>query len=298
MSYILGIDGGGTSTKFEAFDHQTGQSLFRFTKGAGNVTTNLEGALLNIREGYVEALNTNANCTKIVLGLAGWKSCDQPFVHEKLQRIFEEASFQVYSDIEIAHAAAFKGGDGILALAGTGSVLFGKNKEQSLILGGWGYLLGDELGAYWIAKQSIQQLFHQYEQNKIDEEFANSLLDAMGCHQIQECITVFYKQSVTDVAQLAKVILKLVKENNATAIQVIKTGVELFVEKIELLIQRLHFSQPLAISFAGSTFTKNDRIQQYMKECLKQYSIVWENQEEAAVKGCFYLGLTEEDHVH
>lgn len=60
------------------------------------------------------------------------------------------------SDIEIAHAAAFGGGPGVLILAGTGSIALGiDSKGRFARAGGLGPEKGDEGSGYWIGKKYL-----------------------------------------------------------------------------------------------------------------------------------------------
>ena len=59
-------------------------------------------------------------------------------------------------DTPIAHAGALEGRSGVVVIAGTGSVVYGRNDEGwSCTLGGWGFLFGDEGSAFAIARDSL-----------------------------------------------------------------------------------------------------------------------------------------------
>ena len=59
-------------------------------------------------------------------------------------------------DAVIAQAGAFEGGPGVVVIAGTGSVAYGVNaRGESVTVGGWGYLFGDEGSAFWFARRAL-----------------------------------------------------------------------------------------------------------------------------------------------
>ena len=61
------------------------------------------------------------------------------------------------SDVELAHAAAFGGGPGVLILAGTGSIAVAKDRQDRWQrAGGWGQLLGDEGSGFWIGRAALR----------------------------------------------------------------------------------------------------------------------------------------------
>ena len=63
---------------------------------------------------------------------------------------------QVLSDVELAHAAIFGEGPGLLIAAGTGSIALVRDRRARLRrIGGWGPLLGDEGSGFWIGKSAL-----------------------------------------------------------------------------------------------------------------------------------------------
>jgi N-acetylglucosamine kinase-like BadF-type ATPase len=60
-------------------------------------------------------------------------------------------------DTVIAHAGALEGKPGIIVIAGTGSVAYGRNERGAqALVGGWGYLFGDEGSAFWIVREALR----------------------------------------------------------------------------------------------------------------------------------------------
>jgi len=61
------------------------------------------------------------------------------------------------SDVELAHAAAFGGGPGLLLVAGTGSIAVARDRRgRWRRAGGWGQLLGDEGSGFWIGRAALR----------------------------------------------------------------------------------------------------------------------------------------------
>ena len=64
--------------------------------------------------------------------------------------------FRLANDKVSALACVTEGGPGVVVIAGTGTIAYGENgKGESADASGWGYLIGDEGGAFWIAKQAL-----------------------------------------------------------------------------------------------------------------------------------------------
>ncbi len=62
------------------------------------------------------------------------------------------------SDVELAHYRYFKARNGVLLIAGTGSIAYGRNKNKIARSGGLGPEKGDEGSGYWIGRRWLQSL--------------------------------------------------------------------------------------------------------------------------------------------
>jgi N-acetylglucosamine kinase-like BadF-type ATPase len=161
MTYFLGIDGGGSKTDCVLLDSR-GQVLRRAQGGPSNP----------LRGGYPQAWFSVSGTADAVLARQSLKATDirgicggfggaaRPGVAKRmsifLERSFPKAEVKVTSDIEIALAAAAENGVGVVLMAGTGSVAYGRNAEGKTVrAGGWGPWLGDEGSAFDIGRRAL-----------------------------------------------------------------------------------------------------------------------------------------------
>ena len=74
-----------------------------------------------------------------------------------MRRIGHKAPVLVVNDALAALVAgAGDQGPGIVLIAGTGSICYGRNEAgQAARAGGWGYLLGDEGSGWWIGRRTL-----------------------------------------------------------------------------------------------------------------------------------------------
>ncbi|WP_051537129.1 BadF/BadG/BcrA/BcrD ATPase family protein [Asaia prunellae] len=71
------------------------------------------------------------------------------------------APHSIHNDVDMACRGAFLNGPGILLLSGTGSMGWGLGTNgQTVRVGGWGSLFGDEGSAYWIGRMALIRLAH------------------------------------------------------------------------------------------------------------------------------------------
>ncbi len=155
---FAGIDGGQSSTVALIGD-ENGRVLGRGTAGpadevgAGTDSTRLRDALQNaLSDACRDAdLPYESEFAAIVAGVSGYEGRVYGAVPEMPAR-----RFLLMHDAPIAHAGALAGEPGVVVIAGTGSVVYALDEHgESRMLGGWGYLFGDEGSAFSIARDAL-----------------------------------------------------------------------------------------------------------------------------------------------
>ena len=144
MGLYLGIDGGGSGCRAAVAD-ASGRVLGRGEAASANIWSDPETALANIMAAAGDAVAAAGGAglgdVTAVLGLAGAN------VAEAAARLTERLPFaraRIETDALIALKGALGDADGITATLGTGSV-FGVQRGGAVrMIGGWGFLLGDQ----------------------------------------------------------------------------------------------------------------------------------------------------------
>ena len=165
MRLYLGIDGGQSSTTALIGD-ETGRVLGEGQAGPCNHVGASER-----RAKFFSAVGESVRQAALAAGVepvfaavcAGFSggSADKDALTRELIRA---ERYRITHDAEIALAGATGGGPGIIVIAGTGSVAYGRNAEGlTARAGGWGYIFGDEGSAFDIARQAIRAVLREEE---------------------------------------------------------------------------------------------------------------------------------------
>ncbi|RYG70462.1 N-acetylglucosamine kinase, partial [bacterium] len=166
MRYFLGIDGGGTATRAVLIDGKR-EVIGRGTAGPSNhyvvgpaqaaqqCAAAATAALEDARRMGAE-FNTN-EIAAWGFGLAGVRrASDHALMEGFLSEVCPRA-FSLDTDVVAAHAGAFSGQPGIVLSAGTGAICFGADEfGEKYYADGWGPLMGDEGGGYWIGIEALR----------------------------------------------------------------------------------------------------------------------------------------------
>jgi glucosamine kinase len=160
MNLFAGIDAGQSSTT-AAIGDESGRILARGSAGPadeiaqGAESTRLHDALLGaLNDAVARAhLPSRTRFARIVAGISGYEGR----IYGKSPQLPADDVVLVH-DSAIAHAGALGGKPGVVVIAGTGSVAYAVNERgNTALVGGWGYLFGDEGSAFWIARKALAQ---------------------------------------------------------------------------------------------------------------------------------------------
>ncbi|WP_334351457.1 BadF/BadG/BcrA/BcrD ATPase family protein [Companilactobacillus sp. HBUAS56257] len=272
MSYVIGIDSGGTHIVGQAFNEDN-QLLSQVQSGPGNIFLNEEETLKNLSE-VIDSLITQhgrANCKYILIGIAGVETKgNSKEVAEKLTQKFQIKTY-VISDAQLALLNGLEGKDGTLVISGTGSVVYGRQNQQMLRFGGWGNLLGDTGSAYKITVTAMKKMLHQYDLGKTSS-LQSTLLAQLDAQSPKEAVKNFYALNRKEIAAIALEIAKLADNADQEAIEVIKEEALALSNEIIGLFSRYQGQHPKDIALSGSVLVHNAMFRKFLTEnVLKSY---------------------------
>ncbi len=179
MAYYLGVDGGGSKTRCVVGDEAC--RLASAEAGPGNITRVGETVARQslhraIGEACTAAKIEPAQLERSCIGMAG---AGREEIARAIRVIAAEiipGGFEVVGDMQIAMQAAFGAGPGIVVIAGTGSIAYGRNpRGQIARAGGWGFAISDEGSAHWIGRAAVAAWLRM-----IDESAEDAALQSSG----------------------------------------------------------------------------------------------------------------------
>ena len=157
---FIGLDAGGTKTHLVA-ETTDGASLQLDGSGANPHRAGFPGAAAVLADLITQACDAfpEAVLTGVCAGVAGAGNPDDQDTLAQLTRerlTKPDLPLQIIHDGRIALEGAFEGDSGVIVVAGTGSVVFGRSVEgRFLRAGGWGYLVGDEGSGHLLGARGL-----------------------------------------------------------------------------------------------------------------------------------------------
>jgi N-acetylglucosamine kinase-like BadF-type ATPase len=297
QEYILGVDCGGTKTEAVAYD-LTGREISRGLSDSSNLLLDRQQAITHILQAIQlcrQGLSAN-QCVFLCLGVAGISSdaFRQPLT-EMLKPI--ASHLLLLSDVQLAHAGALQGKDGIVTIAGTGSVSWGCHHGVELMVGGWGHLLGDEGSGYWIAMELLKHMIREADQGKSLDPISGKLLSYLQMENVGELKGFVYSSTKREIAALVPFIAAAAREDNAIAKQILsRAGEELGKITVQLW-RRLAFRDAVNIAMKGGVFMHIPHVREafsrYVYAHIKDMSLTLDRA--SATRGAYYLFCIREN---
>ena len=182
MPYYLGIDGGGTKTTCAVGDET--RVLAAATAGPSNIVRVGEA---QARESLQQAVHgactasgiTPGQVARTCIGGSGAARPELAVIVRSILAAILPTPVDVVGDMEIALQAAFGDAPGVIVIAGTGSIAFGRGKTgETLRAGGWGFEIGDEGSAHWIGRVAVSAVLRASDREG-DKMAASSMAKAL-----------------------------------------------------------------------------------------------------------------------
>jgi N-acetylglucosamine kinase len=231
--HVLGIDAGGTKTVCLLADAE-GRVVAEARGGGANLQSVGELEVEKVLYAAMEAALAGRDVAPaaICLGIAGVdRPADAETIRSIMHRVGYKARTLVVNDALVALEAGAADQPGVVIVAGTGSIAYGRNRSgQAARAGGWGYLIGDEGGGFWIGRSALASVVRQFDGRGPATQLTALVLQHMGLASPTELIHEIYYRDLhrRAIAGLAALVHQAASQGDAVAAQIlVRAGTEL-----------------------------------------------------------------------
>jgi N-acetylglucosamine kinase-like BadF-type ATPase len=278
MAYYLAVDAGGTKTEFliAEQDRELGRAVTGTIK---RVNADPETAARNLRDALAELERaTGVSMTSVTRTCVGTSGNTVPLVTDWLREGFARhvsGSLLLVGDVEIALDAAFFGGRGVLALAGTGSNVAARaGNGEIMTAGGGGPILADQGAGHWIGIEGLRRGFLARDEGRPTEllEAARRLWNLPSIDALVEFANTQLPPRYG--SKLAREVVALADSGDTIAQEILEQGGRDLAYLVRLLIERMRviegdvFEVP-AVAFAGSILAHVERMRNAIEYALR-----------------------------
>jgi len=274
VSIFLGIDGGGTKTSCVIGDENS--LLGAGTSGGSNVVRvgerqARESLGAAIRQACAAANVDPTQIQRTCAGIAGGARPEIDGVVRRLLSEFVSGQIEVVGDMVIAMEAAFGSGPGVIVIAGTGSIAYGRNSNgEAARAGGWGFAISDEGSGHWIGRSAIAAAMRAYDEDGIEDTGAllENIMKAWSVDSREQLVLTANKSA--DFAALVPAVVFAADAGNTTARDVLtQAGTEL-ATLAGIVIGRLFGNTgAVPVALSGGIFRNSALVRQIVDENIR-----------------------------
>jgi len=274
MRLYLGIDGGQSSTTAligEQIGDETGRVLGIGRAGPCNHAAAGEG-----RRKFMAAVTDSVNNALAAaglpaqtrfeaacLGLSGGPDDKEALAKETIQA----KRYLITHDAHIALAGATGGDPGIIVIAGTGSIVYGRNADGvTARAGGWGYIFGDEGGAFDLVRQALRAILRHEEGWGPPTTLRDALLKAGGASDANQLLHLCYTGDYPRdrVASWANLVDQAARTGDTVAAEILRSAGQALATMVAAVRRQLFERSAQAdICYSGGVFASGPLLERF-----------------------------------
>ena len=252
---ILGVEGGGTKTAWVLVERtvaepgEAGPQLRILDQGK-LPPSNFRLEMPDRLKAIFRELPREIDRAGIFLAGCGTTE-DRQLLSRLCTEIWPNAKIVTGSDRESGLAAALDHGDGIVASAGSGSSVTGRRGDKIEKAGGWGHILGDTGGGYFLSIQALRLILREYDLHHGEMQFTGKILHALSLNNLDELVRWAQTADKMEIAMLTPVVFEAAASGDARVMEIIEKGAQVLSEYAEAVASRLHLLAPKVVLLGG-----------------------------------------------
>jgi N-acetylglucosamine kinase-like BadF-type ATPase len=279
MSYVIGIDGGGTKTALKLAD-ENGSVVLTMEGGPCNINSMGKEAISKMMKELVNDTLEKAQLTiedvkTLCIGTAG---VDRPSDKAIIEEIIRKTGFKgrtiITNDAVTALYGGVGGAEGVILISGTGSICYGRNSEgETKRAGGWGHIIGDEGSGYYIGIGAINRIARGCDGIEERTVMTDLILEHLKLETATGLIDYVYRSGAgkSEIASLARLVDEAYKQGDMLAEEILlKAAFELFLLS-KAVVDGLKLSnKKVTLAVNGSVIAKNECVSSEFRRLMKK----------------------------
>lgn len=276
MKYVAGVDGGGTKTAVTVMD-ETGRTVSAFASGGinynGRDEADVRRHLADMMAELEAACGGLAAVAQLVVGAAG---VSNPTVPGRLTAALRESGYSggvhIVGDHETALFGALEREHGMILIAGTGSICFGRSEAGDVHrTGGFGHLIDDEGSGYSIGRDILSAVVRSHDGRAPATALTELVYARLGFGTVAQLVGFVYDRRTgkQDIAALAPLLSEACAHGDEAALAIAARSGAALAELVRPVAERL-WPDGGALALAGSVLLRNAHVREALLARLRQ----------------------------
>ncbi len=287
-SLYLGVDGGGTKTRFALMDDD-GQLVAQAQTGTTyHPEVGFDGVQRILTEGIASVL---AQVGVADVGALAYAFFGLPAHGEDTRatarldaipaQVLGHDRYRCDNDMVCGWAGSLACADGINIVAGTGSIGYGQHRGAAARGGGWGEIFSDEGSAYWIAMQGLNA-YSRMSDGRLPKGPLHTLVNQRLelAEDLDLCARVYGAEGGTraEIAQLSRIVVDAARAGDAASQSIYTRAGEELAHIVVGIRDRLGFieGETVPVSYSGGAFSAGELLMKPFANALRAASPAFE----------------------
>ncbi len=264
--YYLGIDGGGTKTKFVLANENLTVLRDLQTDCCNPIDIGIDAATKILREGISQICrDIPKNQISVFAGIAGGTSSNYKKILKSFLGEFGFKSYEADSDVQNIIAAGLGDGDGVAMIMGTGIVAFSQKDGVQKRFAGWGYLFDDGGSAYNIGRDGLVAYFEGLSDMAKPTVMTQHFQKENPC--TQAFLSELYEGGKKKIASYARVVYDAARQHDPVAVEILNRNMKFAAEVLETAAASVP-GEKISVVLAGGLTAESDTLL-YLQKHLK-----------------------------
>lgn len=274
---VVGVDGGGSKTRVIVADLE-GNELAdvigagsAMAPGRADHCAEVIGGI--VRQALENAGLAGARPVALLAGVAGaGREAEARALRAALEDLELAADVDVVGDGEIALADAFGDGAGVMLIAGTGSIAYGRSPSGVYgRCGGWGPAFGDEGSGAWIGRRALAIVASAADGREPATALTGAILTAAQVNEPSDLIPWGIAASPRDLAALAPIVFTTAAAGDIRSNALVGLAVEELVLHIRALAMKLFGDEraTVPVAFGGGLLRAGSLLRKRLEQRLR-----------------------------
>ena len=274
---VVGVDGGGSKTHVIVAD-ETGAEVTGVQGGGSAVRPGAVDHSADVIAALVKDALASADMTHVMpkvlcVGVAGGgREAERQALWQALASRDLAEDVVVHADATIAMDDAFGEGPGILLIAGTGSVAFGRSPAgASARCGGWGPYFGDEGSGAWIGRRALSVVTAAADGREPETALTGAVLTAAQANEVRDLVAWAATATPATLATLAPAVISVAESGDLRANSILSIAAEELVVHVRTLARQLFIDERAAmpVALAGGLLRPRSPFRKRVEQRLK-----------------------------
>lgn len=203
---------------------------------------------------------------------AGVTGAGRPEIARVMQQLLASVvggEVEIGGDVEIAFEDAFGQGPGVLVIAGTGAIAYGRNSHGEIArAGGWGCLVSDEGSGSWIGLEAVRAVLRAKDHGE-NLPLLDDLAAGLGANDFDDFIVSLNATPGPDFSILFPLVLSAADRGDDITSKILDRGGRELARMAETVANRLFADDSCAVAIHGGVFTSSDHVKSSFERELK-----------------------------